>query len=104
MNEPSTPESGVLHVAVIEGGVPDSAAQDWRIPGGGGDRLVEPDVLSKDLVAYLDAQKRDDRPRVQQIVERAAWRGKKEWHVSHPLSASRAGFKRYTSFDTKSSQ
>ena len=59
----------------------------------GGDRLVEPDVLSKDLAAYIEAQRRDDRQRVQQIVERAARRGKKGWHVGqhehfrlgHPL-------------------
>lgn len=47
----------------------------------GGDRLVEPDVLSRDLAAYMEAQRRDDRQRVQQIVERAARRGKKGWHV-----------------------
>jgi hypothetical protein len=47
----------------------------------GGDRLVEPDVLSKDLAAYMEAQRHDDRQRVQQIVERAARRGKKGWHV-----------------------
>ena len=47
----------------------------------GADRLVEPDVLSKDLAAYIEAQRRDDRQRVQQIVERAARRGKKGWHV-----------------------
>jgi len=38
-------------------------------------------VLSKDLAAYMEAQRRDDRQRVQQIVERAARRGKKGWHV-----------------------
>ena len=59
----------------------------------GGDRLVEPDVLSKDLAACIDAQRRDDRQRVQQIVERAARRGKKGWHVGQherfrPLTAS----------------
>jgi hypothetical protein len=47
----------------------------------GGDRLVEPDVLSKDLAAYIEAQRREDRKRVQQIVERAARRRKKGWHV-----------------------
>ena len=47
----------------------------------GADRLVEPDVLSKDLAAYMDAQRRGDRQRVQQIVDRAARRGKKGWHV-----------------------
>jgi hypothetical protein len=47
----------------------------------GGDRLVEPDVLGKDLAAYIEAQRRDDRQRVQQIVERAARRGKRGWHV-----------------------
>lgn len=38
-------------------------------------------MLSKDLAAYIEAQRRDDRQRVQQIVERAARRGKKGWHV-----------------------
>jgi hypothetical protein len=47
----------------------------------GGDRLVAPDVLTKDLAAHLEAQRRDDRQRVRQIVERAARRGKKGWHV-----------------------
>ena len=47
----------------------------------GGDRLVEPDVLGKDLAAYIEAQRRDDRQRVQQIVERAVRRGKRGWHV-----------------------
>jgi hypothetical protein len=47
----------------------------------GGDRLVEPDILSKDLAAYIEAQRRDDHQRVKQIVERAARRGKKGWHV-----------------------
>ena len=47
----------------------------------GGDRLVEPDVLGKDLAAYIEAQRRDDRQRVEQIVQRAVRRGKKGWHV-----------------------
>ncbi len=38
---------------------------------------MEPDVLSKDLAAYRDAQKRDDRQRAQQIVDRAARRGRR---------------------------
>ena len=42
---------------------------------------VEPDVLSKDLAAYMEAQRRGDRQRVEQIVDRAARRGKKGWHV-----------------------
>jgi hypothetical protein len=47
----------------------------------GGDRLVEPDVLSKDLAAYIEAQRRDDRQRVTQLVQRAVRRGKRGWHV-----------------------
>ncbi len=47
----------------------------------GGDRLVEPEVLSKDLAAYVEAQRRDDRQRAGQIVQRAVRRGKKGWHV-----------------------
>jgi hypothetical protein len=47
----------------------------------GGDRLVEPDVLSKDLAAYVEVHRRDDRQRAGQIVQRAVRRGKKGWHV-----------------------
>ena len=36
----------------------------------GGDRLVEPDVLSKDLAAYIDAQRRNDRQRCSR-----SWKG-----------------------------
>jgi hypothetical protein len=58
----------------------------------GGDRLVEPDVLSKDLAAYLEAQRRGDRQRLDQIVSRAVRRGKQGWHVGQherfrPLAA-----------------
>jgi hypothetical protein len=47
----------------------------------GEDRLVEPDVLSKDLAAYIEAQKRGDQQRIDQMSARAVRRGKKGWHV-----------------------
>jgi len=47
----------------------------------GGDRLVEPEVLSKDLAAYMEAQKRGDQERIAQMAAKAVRRGKKGWHV-----------------------
>ncbi len=47
----------------------------------GGDRLVEPDVLSKDLAAYIEAQRRGNQERIDHIASRAVRRGKKGWHV-----------------------
>ena len=38
-------------------------------------------MLSKDLTAYIEAQKRGDQQRVEQIKVRAVRRGKKGWHV-----------------------
>ena len=46
----------------------------------GADRLIEPEVLSKDLVRYLDALKRD-RAVAERLVEKAKRRGKVGWHV-----------------------
>jgi len=36
----------------------------------GGDRLVEPDVLSKDLAAYIEAQRHGNQERVEQVAAR----------------------------------
>jgi hypothetical protein len=47
----------------------------------GMDRLVEPDVLSKDLAAYCAAQNRGDEHRIKSIQARAVRRGKKGWNV-----------------------
>lgn len=46
----------------------------------GADRLIEPEVLSKDLARYLDACKRDPAA-AERLVEKAKRRGKTGWHV-----------------------
>src|SRR5208282_3213848 len=56
------------------------------------DLLVEPDVLGKDLAACIEAQQRDDWQRVQRIVDRAARRGNKGWHVGQREHFTPVGF------------
>jgi hypothetical protein len=51
----------------------------------GSDRLVTPDVLSKDLAAWLEAMRRGDNPRREAIEQRAVRRGKKGWDVGRSL-------------------
>ncbi|HVA50212.1 MAG TPA: hypothetical protein VNH11_27905 [Pirellulales bacterium] len=46
----------------------------------GADRLIEPEVLSKDLARYLDARKRDSAA-AERLVEKAKRRGKVGWHI-----------------------
>lgn len=46
----------------------------------GADRLIEPEVLSKDLARYLDSKKRDPAA-AERLVEKAKRRGKQGWHV-----------------------
>ncbi|HUY88792.1 MAG TPA: hypothetical protein VMV10_08670 [Pirellulales bacterium] len=46
----------------------------------GADRLIEPEVLSKDLARYLEACKRDPAA-AERLVEKAKRRGKQGWHV-----------------------
>lgn len=47
----------------------------------GSDRLLSPDVLSKDLAAWLEASRRGDAERLRVIEQRAARRGKLGWNV-----------------------
>lgn len=47
----------------------------------GCDRLVSPDVLSKDLAAYIEAHKHQDSQRIKAIEERAVRRGKLGFNV-----------------------
>jgi hypothetical protein len=47
----------------------------------GQDRLIEPDVLSRDLASYVEAQRRSDLPRIKTIEDRAKRRGKRGWNV-----------------------
>lgn len=47
----------------------------------GSDKLVSPDVLSKDLSAWLEAQRREDTSRMKTIEERATRRGKCGWKI-----------------------
>ena len=47
----------------------------------GMDRLLEPDVLSKDFAAYVAAKRSNDEDRIIAIEKRATRRGKKGWHV-----------------------
>ena len=60
----------------------------------GADRLIEPEVLSKDLARYLDALKRDPAA-AERLVEKAKRRGKVGWHVGQHegccISAGRKG-------------
>lgn len=46
----------------------------------GADRLIEPEVLSKDLARYLEAKRRDPAS-AERLVEKAKRRGKLGWHV-----------------------
>lgn len=47
----------------------------------GTDRLVQPDVLSKDLQAYIEARRRSDQSKVREIEQRAERRKGKGWNV-----------------------
>jgi len=47
----------------------------------GMDRLIEPDVLSKDLAAYTAARQTNDERRIRNIEQRAIRRGKNGWNV-----------------------
>lgn len=47
----------------------------------GSDKLITPDVLSKDLAAWLEAERRQDSGRQHTIEERARRRGKLGWNV-----------------------
>lgn len=57
----------------------------------GSDRLISPDVLSKDLSAWLEAIRKSDGERAKVIEERAKRRGKIGWNVgARELVHSRA--------------
>ncbi|HTQ39901.1 MAG TPA: hypothetical protein VMJ32_12805 [Pirellulales bacterium] len=47
----------------------------------GMDKLVEPDILSKDIAAYAEAHRKNDTPRIKTIEERAVRRGKLGFNV-----------------------
>jgi hypothetical protein len=47
----------------------------------GMDRLIEPDVLSKDFAAYVEARRKGDAEKMQVISDRAVHRGKRGWNV-----------------------
>lgn len=47
----------------------------------GTDRLIEPDILSKDLAAYLEAHRKGDDQKIREIRDRAVRRGKRGWNV-----------------------
>ena len=50
-----------------------------------GDKAVSPDVLSKDLTAYIEAERTGDGPRMQTIEQRAVRRGKKGFVVKDQI-------------------
>ena len=56
----------------------------------GADRLIEPEVLSKDLARYLEACKRDPAA-AERLVEKAKRRGKLGWHVGQHERALHQG-------------
>ncbi len=51
-----------------------------------GDKAVWPDVLSKDLTAYAEAERTGDGPRMQAIEQRAVRRGKIGFVVKDQIS------------------
>lgn len=55
----------------------------------GADRIVEPDILTRDLQAYIDAKKNEQTTRVKQLHDRAQRRGKKGWTLGREMSIPR---------------
>jgi hypothetical protein len=49
----------------------------------GSDRVIEPDVLSKDFATYIEAHRKADSEKVRTIEARAVRRGKLGWNVGH---------------------
>lgn len=47
----------------------------------GMDRLIEPDVLSKDLASYIESRQKGDEEKSKTIEDRAIRRGKRGWNV-----------------------
>lgn len=52
----------------------------------GADKIVEPDVLSKDLQNYLDAKRQGNEERITQLANRAVRKGKKGWTVGREIT------------------
>jgi hypothetical protein len=85
-----------LHDAGIEGDILRIAVSICFLATGG-DKLIRPDVLSKDLASWLEAVRRNDAERQTTIEQRAKRRGKFGYVVSgersylHPRSSSHDG-------------
>lgn len=51
----------------------------------GADRIVEPDVLTRDLQRYIEAKRGENPERVQQLHDRAQRRGKQGWTLGREI-------------------
>lgn len=52
----------------------------------GADKIVEPDVLTKDLQNYLDAKRQGNEERITQLANRAVRKGKRGWTVGREIT------------------
>lgn len=57
----------------------------------GADRIVEVDVLNKDLDKYVQARKQGDEKRITELKSRAVRRGKKGWTLGREITIPRPG-------------
>lgn len=51
----------------------------------GADRIVEPDVLNKDLLRYIEAKRNENSERIQRLHDKAQRRGKHGWTLGREI-------------------